>query len=96
MTSRTNYGIIRSNTIYAAKLRLSPDRQNEIRRYFHRRFVSCGLPNGVSNSIFSVDATCGQFCAQQSDCTGTCSFCSTPAEYRWQCLDPNSLEAAQT
>ncbi|KAI2462755.1 hypothetical protein F4781DRAFT_184031 [Annulohypoxylon bovei var. microspora] len=34
------------------------------------------------------DATCGQPCVQQSDCTGTCSFCSTPAEYRWQCLEP--------
>ncbi|KAI0095351.1 hypothetical protein F4776DRAFT_658807 [Hypoxylon sp. NC0597] len=81
-----------SNTIYTVKLRLPTDRQNEIRYYFHRPFASCGPPNRtplLADSIFTTDATCGQFCVQQSDCTGTCSFCSTPAEYRWQCLDPS-------
>ncbi|KAI0383353.1 hypothetical protein F5Y04DRAFT_33282 [Hypomontagnella monticulosa] len=42
----------------------------------------------LANTLFSPEATCNQPCVQQSDCTGTCSFCSTPAEYRWQCLEP--------
>ncbi|KAH9991420.1 hypothetical protein F4779DRAFT_609609 [Xylariaceae sp. FL0662B] len=40
-------------------------------------------------SARAADAACGQGCSTQADCSGTCSFCSTPAEYRWQCLEPS-------
>ncbi|KAI1081420.1 hypothetical protein F5B20DRAFT_536014 [Whalleya microplaca] len=39
-------------------------------------------------SARAEDVACGQGCSTDADCSGTCSFCSTPAEYRWQCLEP--------
>ncbi|KAI1397113.1 hypothetical protein F4819DRAFT_99381 [Hypoxylon fuscum] len=47
--------------------------------------VASTLP--LIDAALAARATCNQPCVQQSDCTGTCSFCSTPTEYRWQCLE---------
>ncbi|KAI1394399.1 uncharacterized protein F4822DRAFT_424877 [Hypoxylon trugodes] len=42
----------------------------------------------LEGSLVGSDDTCGKTCSVQSDCSGTCSFCSTPAEYRWACKEP--------
>ncbi|KAI0485031.1 hypothetical protein GGR56DRAFT_616594 [Xylariaceae sp. FL0804] len=33
------------------------------------------------------DDVCGTGCSAQSECSGTCFFCSTPAEGPWVCTD---------
>ncbi|KAI1105660.1 hypothetical protein F4804DRAFT_303635 [Jackrogersella minutella] len=38
------------------------------------------------------DDFCGKQCSTNADCSGTCQWCSQPAEWQWQCVDfdPNS------
>ncbi|KAI1401110.1 hypothetical protein F4819DRAFT_486890 [Hypoxylon fuscum] len=38
------------------------------------------------------DDLCGKQCFYDEDCSGTCQWCSRPAEWGWTCVDfdPNS------
>ncbi|KAI1140077.1 hypothetical protein F5Y05DRAFT_305872 [Hypoxylon sp. FL0543] len=46
----------------------------------------------VSATPLQADASCGKTCTEASDCTGTCNYCSKPAEDRWQCRDFDTMK----
>ncbi|KAI0378691.1 hypothetical protein F5Y04DRAFT_143595 [Hypomontagnella monticulosa] len=44
----------------------------------------------ASPTLFSrQDESCGKSCWTDDDCSGTCHWCSQPAQWRWQCVDFN-------
>ncbi|KAI0836620.1 hypothetical protein F5Y06DRAFT_298305 [Hypoxylon sp. FL0890] len=53
--------------------------------------VASTTPLQTDQSL-SADTSCGQSCTQASDCTGICSYCSMPAEDRWQCRDFDTMK----
>ncbi|KAI1393166.1 uncharacterized protein F4822DRAFT_383732 [Hypoxylon trugodes] len=42
----------------------------------------------ASPTLFSrQNDLCGKQCWIDDDCSGTCQWCSQPAQWKWQCVD---------